>query len=797
MVKGDRIELTFLSGKRPLTKQISKTDIVPYPHLKQLTSHVELVDNIRDFASAIQAHAGNGDALLVGRLTRQIKESSRAGLTDKSAMARWICLDFDGLPGYSPQAALKQLEKVWPKITQTSHVIQYSASSRLFSKTDLRCHIFFMLDEPLAPLTLKNWFINANLNTKFSQFIELTPAGVALHYPLDPALAEQSRIIFISTPVFTPASLDPHPDDRLQYVEAKYSELNVAAMSTQQPVYNELQKQMLERAKELRKQRGLSTNKRFKAAFKDDFCPNPDPCEVTGIKHDRGYVYLNLNGGDSWGYWYPDNDPSILYNFKGEPNYPLDKIVPDYFNMYVASSNPSHNPSGPGALYFVFQDDYTGKTHSCIYNSNTGQLDISATISDTAARRWLASHNQNPRFFHVVTTFYDPRPAALLGVDLRLRTINTYQPPALTLIESAPRKVPKTIDTVLRHVLNQPDEDPLVSREYEHFLDWLAFIVQTRERTGTAWLLHGTQGTGKGVLMHKILRPLVGDGNFSVINMQTMAERFTDRLDDKLLVGLDEIKREDFTKHPGLMNRLKNTITEETITSRRFQNAPKESMNFVNFILTSNEQVPMEIPANDRRFNVAYGQPFPLRTKFGNNEGKTNQAVNITIANELPAFYTFLMKRTVSRGDVSLAIDNKAKEAMVRAGRTATQSFFDAIQDGFPVPFQDEYRRLQNPEWAATSIMENPTVIGHDTIEKFGDFIEEYMPNGAAGPVVITREQMSILARIMLGKKIPMTPQRYMSWLSQFGLAEVDTKCPVRNETIRGVLMLCQPQEHS
>ena len=315
MVKGDHIELTFLSGKKPLTKQISKTNVIPYPNIRNLTSKVELVTNIVGFASAIQSHAGNGDALLVGKLTRQIKEQSRAGLTDKMTLARWMCLDFDGLPGYSPKSVLKELENVCPGISKTSHIIQYSASSRLFKSTELRCHLFFILDEPISPMALKNWFIHANINTKFSQFIKLTPAGVGLHYPLDPALAEQSRLVFISSPIFSPSSMDPHPEDRLQFVEGDQSEINVATMSLVQPKFTELQQNLINTSKELRKKAGLGA-KKLQTAFKNNFCSNPDPCEVTGIFNDRGYIYLNLDGGDSKGYWYPENDPTILYNFK-------------------------------------------------------------------------------------------------------------------------------------------------------------------------------------------------------------------------------------------------------------------------------------------------------------------------------------------------------------------------------------------------------------------------------------------------------------------------------------------------
>src|SRR5690606_38538580 len=35
----------------------------------------------------------------------------------------------------------------------------------------------------------------------------------------------------------------------------------------------------------------------------------------------------------------------------------------------------------------------------------------------------------------------------------------------------------------------------------QRFLNWLAFISQKREKPATAWLFHGTEGTGKGFML--------------------------------------------------------------------------------------------------------------------------------------------------------------------------------------------------------------------------------------------------------------------------------------------------------
>ena len=121
MVAIDQISLTFLKGKKSLTKRISESEVTPYPHLKFLTSCTEEINSPLAFHQTVKKHSKKGYALLVGNLIRPIVQASRAGLTDKTKLTRWLCLDFDNLPGYSVNTALLELEKVWPGISKTSH----------------------------------------------------------------------------------------------------------------------------------------------------------------------------------------------------------------------------------------------------------------------------------------------------------------------------------------------------------------------------------------------------------------------------------------------------------------------------------------------------------------------------------------------------------------------------------------------------------------------------------------------------------------------------------------------------
>ena len=59
--------------------------------------------------------------------------------------------------------------------------------------------------------------------------------------------------------------------------------------------------------------------------------------------------------------------------------------------------------------------------------------------------------------------------------------------------------------------------------------------------TGTAWVLHGVHGTGKGLLIHSILTPLLGTTNVEARRMDQLDNQFTDFMENRLVVFIDEM----------------------------------------------------------------------------------------------------------------------------------------------------------------------------------------------------------------------------------------------------------------
>jgi hypothetical protein len=121
----------------------------------------------------------------------------------------------------------------------------------------------------------------------------------------------------------------------------------------------------------------------------------------------------------------------------------------------------------------------------------------------TSPHKWLRAPELHPEWDIV----FDPH--AKFRVDIEGQRVNTFQPTEFMksgrVMEpaSAPG-IPHHPEDHLHHALGS---DQAVT---DRFINWLATIAQTLDRTRTAWILHGRTGTGKGLLMSEVITPLFG-----------------------------------------------------------------------------------------------------------------------------------------------------------------------------------------------------------------------------------------------------------------------------------------------
>jgi hypothetical protein len=131
---------------------------------------------------------------------------------------------------------------------------------------------------------------------------------------------------------------------------------------------------------------------------------------------------------------------------------------------------------------------------------------------------------------------------------------------------------------------------------------WLARIVQEpgSERPGTAVVLRGGQGTGKGMFVSHFGK-IIGPHFVHLTHQEQLTSKFNNQLKDALVVYADE------ACYPGdksAVGRLKGLVSEHTITIEPKGVNAFQVANHVNLLMASNENWVIPADWDDRRFLV-------------------------------------------------------------------------------------------------------------------------------------------------------------------------------------------------
>lgn len=657
-----RVDFLSAADATPLTKTYTRAgatwETSAYPMVRDFHSRSADVATPDDFYTQLIAHSPT-HCVLKGQLSRPLVNESRAGLTLADQPTDWLLLDYDADTGFN--SVDEMLAAIDPELADTTYIWQHSSSSGLRETSKLRGHAFILLDQPARPGVIKEWLKACNLRVPaLRDLIELSASGFAVRWPLDTTTCQSDKLIYI-TPPNVRGEEDPLKGKRFELVTR--AKPRAAIDFSTNPAQTQTQTDEL--IAELRKKAGLKKiSARYRAHGAVQLLTNPDRAVVTGERHQRGFVYLNLNHGDSWAYYFPEGDPEVLFNFKGEPPCRLQAICPDYYAAYLSTITPEEPQTTP----VVFRDPETDSYYNGLYRTKPEELTLYPVGSVQKIEHFLAQYGHPPPDFILDWTVrFDP--TTLEVINFEKRWANLFSPtPYLREAPEAPpaEAVPRVIERVLRSV-TVDDET------YHHFVNWLAYIFQTREKTGTAWLFHGVPGTGKGVLFSRILQPLLGRKYTNIYTTQTIEEMFNAGLEQELITFIDEFKIDDGGHASKLMNKIKNLITEPTALIRGMRRNPVQRRVYNNVIMATNHEDAAPIEEKDRRINVAPRQATPLLL--------TAEDVD-HIHDELPQFAAFLQQYSCDARAVRTTLKNAARELAIAASETSVNRFFRAVREG-------------------------------------------------------------------------------------------------------------------
>ena len=691
------MELVFLKAKQRLAKEISNKGTTPYPLTKNFTSeHVEVSKTkkgLHNLLKTLQTQAASGACLHKGLLKHPLKNESRAMMADRVASTELLVLDIDGIqmPGSltDVRTVAEKIIAQLPECFQDVSYIAQASASLGFKKDKVSMHFFFLLDQPTQPKILKEWFKLLNYETDIlSSQLSLSANGQSLSYKLDPSVAENSKIIYIAPPTFKDDIQDPISGDRFVLVERGSVTIDPRPLLVHvnpERVHNlgvQVKDGLRKKLNLPKKTSKLSTVSIGGEA--QEVLQNPDKMTIEISRVNEPYVNCNVNGGDSNGYYFVLTNPHYMYNFKGEPVWEIQKADPDFYrNIFeiFADKIDKDKKIKPVAL----RDFYTDTYYNGIYDETTQQFTNDYPLTPTNKQSiddFMRSHNR-PSLDYIpdARVVFDPSNNKGIELDEAPYYVNLYRKTEYMLNQEEHvseltyggaeklHTITPHIAQLLMHVLGNG------KTEFEHFINWLAYIYQNKNKAMTAWIFTGVPGTGKGLFVHKVLKPLFGEQQAPMRALENIEEQFNLYMRTALFLIVDEFRMGDAGSIGKMADKLKHQITEPNLTIRAMRSNQIELPSFCNFLFLTNRADAVKIEEGDRRYNVAPRQEVKLENANAdliNNMDKLEQ--------ELYIFAGVLNKFQVDQRMAHTALENEAKIQMKNISMSVLEEFAAAVR---------------------------------------------------------------------------------------------------------------------
>ena len=286
-------------------------------------------------------------------------------------------------------------------------------------------------------------------------------------------------------------------------------------------------------------------------------------------------------------------------------------------------------------------------------------------------------------------------------VDLGNRKLNLFRPTPYMLMKPDGRNLDPATDfpTINRLLVNLFTNDD----EREHFLNWLATILQTRGKMITSFVLLGVQGAGKGLLLRFVLKPLFGEDQAIQVEDEQLKSQFNGWIKNVFFIAFNEVAHDNPGRN-ALNSKIKAIITDPTITVNEKSIKTYEITNSVNCVFFSNEAVPLLVERTDRRFTIIRtGAALTTQDWF-------EPLVTFpSFKKELPAFAQYLWNYRIDERKANTVLENDVKQNMIDSGMSRFEEFAHHLklgdvdwlwenmqQDSFDPVVQEELNAIKN-----------------------------------------------------------------------------------------------------
>lgn len=213
-------------------------------------------------------------------------------------------------------------------------------------------------------------------------------------------------------------------------------------------------------------------------------------------------------------------------------------------------------------------------------------------------------------------------------------------------------------------------------RERKRFLNWLAGILQTREKQLTAWVMKGEQGAGKGIFLDKVLKEIFGRRQSVKVEDSDLQSDFNPWLKNTIIVAFNEVAHDNNTRN-NIKSRIKAIITDPDVMINEKNIRNYFITNYVNCLFFSNEKVPLFIENKDRRLNVVNTGSNLISFPWFKKDPE--KFIN-SLKPEVPKFAQFLMNWKYDPVAAKTCIENEEKRSMVSVALNKFEEFANRLK---------------------------------------------------------------------------------------------------------------------
>ena len=279
-------------------------------------------------------------------------------------------------------------------------------------------------------------------------------------------------------------------------------------------------------------------------------------------------------------------------------------------------------------------------------------------------------------------------------IDLKKGTYNLFKPTIYQLMKKSDLKINpvESFPNIYRLLSNLIPKNA----EKQYFLNWVAAILQTRQKMMMSFVFIGPQGAGKGVLLSHILKPLFGELQTIQVEDEQLKSSFNGWIKHAFFIAFNEVAHDNRGRN-SLNSKIKSIVTDPTIIVNEKNIRTYQIQNNVNCVFFSNERVPMLVERSDRRFSIIEtGGNLARQDWF-----KVPQTFR-DFKNELKAFAQFLWNKDVDLDKANTPLNNDIKDILITAGQNRWEEFAFHLKNADEEWFKDQLplHNLWAPDWS-------------------------------------------------------------------------------------------------